>query len=45
MDYIEKAELILKELEEVININYNFKDMYIKAIVKALKKIERADAE
>lgn len=39
----EKAKLILDNLEEIININYNFEDIYMKQIVKGHVEIERAE--
>ena len=39
----EKALLILKELDEAINVNWAFEEFYLKAIMKALKKIEEEE--
>lgn len=36
----EKAEIILEELDEVLQIDWNFKETYIKAIIKGLAKGE-----
>jgi hypothetical protein len=41
----EKAEIILNELDKVLQIDYNFKDVYIKAIEQGLKEIERKEAK
>lgn len=43
MKNIEKAKIILEELDEVIQINWNFEQMYLKAIIKALRKIEEEE--
>lgn len=41
---IEKAEKILEFLDNgSMNINWNFKDMYVKDIVKALNEIENIE--
>lgn len=40
---LEKAKIILEELDEVIQINWNFEETYLKAILKALKKIEEEE--
>lgn len=39
----ELAEIILQELDEVININWNNEEMYIKAILKGLKNVNLQD--
>ncbi|WKV08166.1 hypothetical protein Q2T46_11575 [Thermoanaerobacterium sp. CMT5567-10] len=36
----EKAEIILKNLEEYIQVDWNFKEFYLKAIEKGLTRIE-----
>ncbi len=36
----DKAKIILEQLDKVMNINYNFEEMYLKAIEKGLKEIE-----
>lgn len=43
MKNIDKAKIILEELDEVIQINWNFEEMYLKAITKALRKIEEEE--
>lgn len=39
----EKAEIILESLEEFIQIDWAFKDIYFKAIDKALIKIAKKE--
>jgi len=38
----EKAEIILEKLDEVMQVDWNSKDIYINAIEKALKTINDA---
>lgn len=40
MTNLEKAKIILQQLDETINIDWNFEDLYINAILKALNKID-----
>lgn len=44
MSYEEKAKVILEELDEVVQINWNLREVYEKAIVKGLKKISIFEA-
>lgn len=37
--------MILEELDKVIQINWNFEDFYLKAIVKGLLKIQEIEWE
>ena len=39
----EKAEIILDKLEEYIQIDWNFKEFYLKAIKEGLSKIEKLE--
>lgn len=45
MTNIEKAKIILNELDEVISIDWNFEETYLKPIVNALIKIQKAENE
>jgi hypothetical protein len=37
----EKAKIILEELDQFINVNWNFEEIYLKAIKNGLLKIEK----
>lgn len=37
----EKAKIILEKLDDVIQINWNMEEFYLKAIVNGLKAIEK----
>lgn len=39
----EKAEIILDKLEEYIQIDWNFKEFYLKAIKEGLSEIEKLE--
>lgn len=39
----ERAEVILEELDNAMSINWNFKEMYLKAIEKGLREIRQAE--
>jgi len=39
----EKAEIMLEEMDTVMQIDWNLKEFYIKAIKKGLKEIERRE--
>ncbi|WP_434565136.1 hypothetical protein PQ689_03155 [Thermoanaerobacterium thermosaccharolyticum] len=41
----EKAEIILKALDEYIAVDWNFKEVYLKAIKEGLKKIEMEESK
>lgn len=41
----EKAEIILKNLEKYIQIDWNFKEIYLKAIKEGLEKIEKEEVK
>lgn len=44
MKNIEKAKIILKQLDEdAFLVNWTIEEIYLKAIVKALKKIEEEE--
>ena len=43
MTNTEKAERILESLDEVFNVNWNFKKEYIDAITKALGDISKEE--
>lgn len=43
MTNIEKAEIILENLDKVLQINWNFKDTYIKAIINGLTEIQEKE--
>jgi hypothetical protein len=45
MSIDEKANVILEYLDDVISIDWNFKDVYIKAIKNGLKMIEILEKE
>lgn len=34
----EKAEVILEELDQVMSVDWNMKELYIKAIIKGIQK-------
>jgi hypothetical protein len=40
MNKQEKAEIILEALDEYLQVDWNFKDFYIKGIMKGLTQIE-----
>lgn len=44
MKNIDKAKIILEQLDEVIQINWNFEETYLKAITKALIKIDKEES-
>lgn len=39
----EKAKMILKELEEYIQVDFSFEEIYLKAISKGLDNIAREE--
>lgn len=39
----QKAEIMLEALDELITVNWNFKEQYLKAITKGLREIEAAE--
>lgn len=39
----EKAMLILEKLDNVLSVNWNMENLYISAIVSALKEIDQKD--
>lgn len=41
----EKARIILESLDEYIQVDWNFEDYYIKAIVEGLKKIKQKEKQ
>lgn len=43
MSIDEKAELMLEEMDTVMQIDWNLKEFYLKAIKKGLKEIERRE--
>jgi DNA-binding NarL/FixJ family response regulator len=40
---IEKARTILESIDSVANIDWNFEEFYVKAIIKALADIEKEE--
>lgn len=45
MGKIQEAKIILKHLDEYINVDYNFEEFYITAIIKGLTEIEELEKE
>lgn len=43
MNADEKAEIILENLDEYVQVNYNFEKYYLRAIKKGLKEIENRE--
>lgn len=43
MDNNEKADIILKYLDQVISVDWNMENYYKQAIAKALKEIEKQE--
>lgn len=41
----EKAEIMLEEMDTVMQIDWNLKEFYIKAIKKGLKEIEKQEKD
>lgn len=39
----EKAKIILEHLDEYIQVDWNFKQFYLKGIIKGLKEIEQRE--
>lgn len=40
----EKSKIMLKNLEKYLQINYNFENVYLKAITEGLIEIERRNS-
>ncbi len=40
----EQANIILKELDSVLCVNWNMKDVYLNQIIKALNTIEKGES-
>lgn len=43
MNADEKAQIILENLDEYVQVNYNFEKYYLRAIKKGLKEIENRE--
>lgn len=43
MNTDEKAQIILENLDEYVQVNYNFEKYYLRAIKKGLKEIEKRE--
>lgn len=43
MSLDEKAEVMLEEMDKVMQIDWNLKEFYIKAIKKGLRELERRE--
>jgi len=43
MTNLEKAKILLESLDEVIQVNWNIEEFYLKAILNGLERIEREE--
>ncbi|MHC5215427.1 hypothetical protein ACYSNR_02095 [Enterococcus sp. LJL128] len=41
----EKALVILEELDKLIQVDWNFKDVYLEGIINGFREIERVSGE
>lgn len=39
----EQAKVILESLDAYVNVNWNMEDVYLKAIIEGLDKIQKSD--